>query len=387
MRQTHTNTTQSLTESQVYAGLINAQGELCIVNSQGRMQPFSESLLLSVKGSVNVVWVPTEQVLLTRVFVPGKRQTDWQQALPFVLEESISEPIEQFHLVIYQRNQDGWVSVALVEHKRMQAWLSQLEQAGLAQAMLIPDCFRVAWSSQAEQSHWRCYQQGDMVWARTSADSGLVAEQAWFELYRQQAGEPACDSVATLAVAATPSTAKLNLRTAEYRTQSLRSDLLQKTKWLGLVAMLLVITLVAEQLWQNQRVVQEVAAYQQQTQALFKQLFPEVKRVVNVRAQTQAFIQTQNSVSQQQGSLIELLLRVSPVFEQHEALQIERIQWQATEQQGALRFDLSAPESGVLQSLLEQVQQALVTQGQQKARLEIKQVSPSKAEGVLYVDF
>ncbi|MEA3405621.1 MAG: type II secretion system protein GspL, partial [Pseudomonadota bacterium] len=110
-----------------------------------------ESAIKKAMTKVKVVWVPTEQVSLMQQFVPGKRKQDWMTALPFALEESLSEPVEGLHFVALNRDAEGLVSVAIVSKERMQDWVDQLQSFGLAHALLVADCFQVTVSQKASE--------------------------------------------------------------------------------------------------------------------------------------------------------------------------------------------------------------------------------------------
>ena len=102
-----------------------------------------DSAIKKALAKVKVVWVPTEQVTLMSQFVPGKRKQDWMTALPYSLEESLAEPVENLHFVALNRDSTGLASVAVISKVRMQQWVEQLQMMGLGHVQLVADCFQL----------------------------------------------------------------------------------------------------------------------------------------------------------------------------------------------------------------------------------------------------
>ncbi len=83
-----------------------------------------------------VAMVPATRVLRTRADVPVKGQTRIAQALPFALEDLVTEDVEDLHFTAGPRLPDGQVAVAVVRREWMESWIAQLAAAGIsAQAM------------------------------------------------------------------------------------------------------------------------------------------------------------------------------------------------------------------------------------------------------------
>ena len=156
-----------------------------------------DSAIKKALAKVNVAWVPTEQVSLMAQFVPGKRKQDWLAALPYALEESLSEPVENLHFVALNRDEAGLVSVAIISKSRMQHWVEQLQAAGLGHVQLVADCFQVPVAQTSIQDKavvWSVFNQQDnhndqneqgnqtqRCLVRTGDYSGFAGSADWYQ--------------------------------------------------------------------------------------------------------------------------------------------------------------------------------------------------------------
>jgi general secretion pathway protein L len=90
--------------------------------------------------SVRVI-VPGQAVLLNSVTIPSKQTRKIKQALPFMIEEWIAEDIEHVHLAIPQPLYQhlGQTPVAVVAHTLLINWLDQLHSHNLSPLEITPD--------------------------------------------------------------------------------------------------------------------------------------------------------------------------------------------------------------------------------------------------------
>lgn len=358
--------------------------------------------------ALSVVWVPTEQVTLVERFVPGKRRADWQNALPYALEESLAEPIEALHFVPLNRNAEGQVSVAIVTLERMRMWHEQLQQIGLVQAFLVADCFRIPPAQQAmaldkapengaasvenqNRQAWSVFQQSEQrILVRSGEYLGFAASPQWFEqmkqLSTQQQGEVDILPVDASQLSATcvlsqsakrNSCAALNLRTGEFQIKSQSSAYWKVWQWPAVALLAVVVVYLLGVFMQTQQHREQALAYQTQTEALFKQRFPDVKRIINIQTQAKNGFQQSGGVAAGIGPG-QLVKKLETAFAQYDKVQILRLDWRASSRQ--LSIQIQAPQVNDLQNLAQAVSAI------QSSELKVKNVSQTQAEGVLYVD-
>ncbi len=87
-------------------------------------------------GRPVVVLVPALDVLTTHVRIPARSQTKIRAALPFALEESLAQDIDEMHFALGTRDRDGHIPVVVTEKARLNEWLERLEQAGITPAKM-----------------------------------------------------------------------------------------------------------------------------------------------------------------------------------------------------------------------------------------------------------
>jgi general secretion pathway protein L len=90
-----------------------------------------------------IVLVPSAEVLTTSVDIPV-RGSKLQAALPYALEEYLAEDIDHLHFAAGPKRSNGRTPVSVVSHKKMDAWLEQLDDAGITANSLVADSYGLA---------------------------------------------------------------------------------------------------------------------------------------------------------------------------------------------------------------------------------------------------
>ncbi|VAW45531.1 hypothetical protein MNBD_GAMMA04-736 [hydrothermal vent metagenome] len=399
-------TTLALNNLTVY---FNLAEELVIEDAKGVVLETAESLAqLSRQGNLKsvlaTVWVPSQLVVLTEVFVPGKSKSDWMAALPYTLEESLSEPVEQLHFVPLQRTKEGMVSVAIVAHQWMEKWVATLQSLGLMHVQLVPNCFRVPVADAPEQGSetpddavliWNVVAEGGELHIRSGAYSGFSVSEPCLEPFihatEQGGAKVSLNHLSTnnqlnSQLDDNQSISKLTLRTDAYQAVSKNLKYWQDWRWPALLVGLLIITALVATWQKTQTLGEQTQQYQAQTESLFKEMFPGVKRIVNIKMQTQSRLNNQQGGGQKNTtSLVTLLQAIEPLFKAEPNVKINRLQWNVTSQGGQLQIDVSAQQTQQLQNMVSMSQQQKRTARLMDIELELKNVTPNLVEGVLHV--
>ena len=92
-----------------------------------------------VNGALVIVLIPSNDVLLTRVNIPTQNKQRMFKAIPFALEEDLASDVEQLHFAIGATDAEGNTPVAVIEQSTMQQWQTLFKSAGLSVDVLIPD--------------------------------------------------------------------------------------------------------------------------------------------------------------------------------------------------------------------------------------------------------
>ena len=94
------------------------------------------------KSKKSWVWVSTEAVICSQVQLPAAGSVN--ELVAYALEESLIEPIENYHITIAERKAKSVASIALT-HKQMQHWCEALRLSGFTPLGIFPDFLALAW--------------------------------------------------------------------------------------------------------------------------------------------------------------------------------------------------------------------------------------------------
>ena len=86
-----------------------------------------------------VVFVPGSAVNLAEVLIPSRQGAHLRKALPFMIEDQIAGDLRQTHLAVAPQRFGDSVPVGIVSHSQMIAWLEVLHSAGLSPVAMIPE--------------------------------------------------------------------------------------------------------------------------------------------------------------------------------------------------------------------------------------------------------
>ena len=85
-----------------------------------------------------VVFVPSEDVLLTATQLNSRNRAQLLQALPYAVEDQLLSPVEELHFAATQGSGDP-IGVAVVAKSKLSAWLDRLREAGIRPDVLVPE--------------------------------------------------------------------------------------------------------------------------------------------------------------------------------------------------------------------------------------------------------
>lgn len=81
---------------------------------------------------------PASTVNLFRVRLPAQRAAAARAALPYALEDLVSQELDELHIVMGPRRAEAFVSAAVVSNTPMQSWLEAFRRAGWRLDALLP---------------------------------------------------------------------------------------------------------------------------------------------------------------------------------------------------------------------------------------------------------
>ena len=114
---------------------IDDAGDAPIARQRGSL-----TLAAAVSRSGKVVALaPATQILLAEPELPPGSGVKLARAVPFALEEQLTEDIDQLSFAVGRRRSSGGTPVAVVSRTVLQEWLSALSAAGLEPLAMYPD--------------------------------------------------------------------------------------------------------------------------------------------------------------------------------------------------------------------------------------------------------
>jgi general secretion pathway protein L len=118
--------------------------EWLILDDAGAPTPTRQRGSLSLAAAVwrsgrVVVLAPAAQVLLAEPELPPGGGAKLARAVPFALEEQLTEDVDQLSFAIGHRRPSGGTPVAVVSRSVLQGWIAELSAAGFDPAVIYPD--------------------------------------------------------------------------------------------------------------------------------------------------------------------------------------------------------------------------------------------------------
>lgn len=138
-----------------------------------------------------IVLAPAEAMLMLVVDLPLPSRARRLTALPFAVEDAISEPIEAVHVALGEEVSPGRFLAAVVRHDIMRAWISQMDDAGMEQAALVPDPLSL---TRPAEGCWSVLSADTRAIVRASDGSGFAIPTGHVAMAWQAAGRPVCTS-------------------------------------------------------------------------------------------------------------------------------------------------------------------------------------------------
>ncbi len=93
------------------------------------------------RGRKIIALLPSNEVVLTSVAIPSKNRKQLMQAIPYALEDTLAEDIENLHFSVYQSNDDNDTTsrVAIINRDILIEALDLLRSKGLTANYILPE--------------------------------------------------------------------------------------------------------------------------------------------------------------------------------------------------------------------------------------------------------
>lgn len=371
-----------------------------------------EEAALAAEGKRAILLAPGVDTLLVNPSLPIQNRQRLLQAVPFALENQLASDIESSHFTIGKRQEDETTPVAVVSHLKMESWIDKLEAVGIRPSAIHPEILCLPYSD----GEWSILADNEIVLVRTGGYTGFAIDpgnaQQVLELLLERVDETQPDKLniyctkeaenlfdesrlgeLNCEVTITPCDQPLQLLADNCNPQRshnllhtrYRLDTGQQLIWrswypamaVGLVVLILTVTTST---LEYRTLSKQETELKQQIEQLFRQTFPETKRIINPQAQmTQKLKELQASGSSSSGFL-ELLNLSGKAIKQQSTAGLEGISYR----EGQLDIQLTIRDLQLLDQLKQQLEQSQLSveirsanaqKNQVKAHLQVRRAN------------
>lgn len=249
--------------------------------------------------------VPTSDVLLKWVSLPAKAGRKALTAIPYMLEEELSQDISSQFFALGLKQNDRQ-AVAVVSKTQMHSWLTQLKDAGLYCTKLLPDCLALP----TPENSWSMLELGNQLLVRQDPWKGVQGEHQWVlpatEHYAKQQTEllsianfsdVQLPNMANVEIVAQPLelpmkvlaqgalASNFNLLQGEFKVKQQTAGKLRQWRVAAVLMVVAVLVSLLDKGIELQRLTSQKAELSEKIEAEFKRAFPDTTRIVNVRSQ------------------------------------------------------------------------------------------------------
>ena len=327
---------------QAHAGEVAAWRTSDGVHGRGTL---SDAAMAAVDRRV-VVFIPSAEVLLLDAVVPTRKREHLLQAVPYALEERLVADVETLHFALGRSSADtsdttqSNVAVAVVARTRMDAWLAELESAGISPHALVPDVLALPLTP----GYWTFLQEPTVSLLRTGAQSGCALEPEWLSMVLEEGaseiplglrvandGSPAhatlpfialpieelpCPNGAlALLVEGYRPDGAINLLQGAYKRYEPLAQLWQPLRVAAILLVSFLLLQFSLLVLDRQQLAAEDVALRSHMADIYLHTFPSAHRVVNPRAQMeQRLNDLRTQPEEETGNFLGLLVRAAPVL-------------------------------------------------------------------------
>jgi len=343
------------------------------VIASGELDNAEQLTLLTAKADQRqvTVFVPSCDIALKRLTVPGKSQRAIRMAAPYMLEDDLAQDVEQLFFAYANLPQDAQghnCFVAAVERNQVKQWLLWLADAEIDCKVMIPDVLAMPVVENAWSAIMLSHRNNEQIILRQDKWQGFTVDSATWQVITKQWAQqkpktetqeneystiqtysslPFTDVLnEVFTVEAMPEELPLvllaqhsknqtfNLLQGEFQIKEMRSNI--TTHWLwaagfALFALLLNVGYKGAQLVQLQN---QQQAIEQQIVSTYKRSFPKSKRVrvSTIKSQLNQKLAKLGGLSDQQGFLT-MLSKVQPAFAKVPQLKPESLKFDGKRQE------------------------------------------------------
>ena len=326
-------------------------------------------------GHPVVLLAPTENLVLTTTDLQIRQKAKLRKALPYALEEQLASDVEELHFALAPQR-DERQAVAIIEKSLLEKWLDVFQSHQITPRAIIPDVLTLPWQA----GDWSVACDSRRALVRTGRYSGFACDRenlavlldaaleseqtppANLHLWQCNDEQPLawsreqprlmrhrCDGeLLQLLAEGIDLNNSINLLQGDY---SVQTDLLKSLKpwrWAAGLALLLFAIGYAGKLIERNQLEARQALVRQQAEQIYRQTFPDARKVVNPRVQMeQRLKQLRGGGKKRQDRFLDLLATGGTVITADKEASLASIRYR----NGRLDLKVTAPTLSKLDSL------------------------------------
>ena len=350
-------------------------------------------------GKKVVVFIPNEDVLLTSIQIPSQNKKQLLQAVPYALEERLADDIDSLHFAIQRDNNDALTNVAVINHQKMEYWLTVLREHAIHPHYILPSLFTLPYKTDS----WTLINKQNISHLRQDKWSGFSCDKNLLPIFLNEE----LDKKPPESIYYSGETADYPSELSEFEQHILSSDTevnhddvvdvlalnlltgfsrgdsaLLNINWkpwqpVAALAGLLGVIWIGMSAWQNHQLNNKLAALDAEIESVYKKTFPK-SRIQNAPVQMKQKLNAlQKANGASSGSTLQTIATVSPFFKKFPKISLREIRHQNNE----LLFVISAPNL----SSLERFKKTLTKEGALQVKIKSSTTTSNKVESTLVV--
>jgi general secretion pathway protein L len=355
------------------------RGGLQVLTGEGTLEEVGKL----AKGRRVLALIPAAEALITQVAIPTRNRQRLLQAIPYALETELTQDVEQLHFAIGTTREDNTTPVIVSSRVRIEKWLNALDSHDIDPLGLYLDLLCLPLNPES----WSLLAYQEQLLVLSGPNQGFCAD--WensaelLQIGLQQAGESAPqkltlyqlteqsialpegvesesvvleseESLVALLAKQLNEKDQINLLQGDYK--KVDKFTMQWKRWLPAAALagitlLFSLTLNLIDYYQYQRQSQDL---KQQIEQVFRQAFPNIKRIVDPKAQmAQQLKAMQGGRKGSAAQFTSLFIPAAAVIKSSPDTQLENISFR----DGQLDLQLTIKELQALEALKNAIEQ------------------------------
>ena len=310
------------------------------------------SAAVLAKAARIVVMIPAEDVLSLALTLPVKKRDAAIKAAAFAVEEQVAAPIESLAVEVSEQGFDGVWACAVIARPRLVAIIGDLGERGIRADAMYADAACLAVGQ-------RVRVEGQRVLARIDRERAFACDPVLWPQLAERAGLGVdCEEVEVvlpLLAAQLRNEQPVNLLQGEFASGHRGADAM---RWWRVAAVLATTAIVLTTLWMQLdawRLQSRMAALNQAMESVYRERFPDAKRVPQPRAMLENALKQAGAAGVAGDSGLALLARVAAVISNQTQVSLDGVEYRA----GELELRLIAPDIGALDGMREMLASSL----------------------------